>query len=169
MTIRQMLRAIFACAILVSQVRSADAASNLVWAGYTESETSLLTTELNSLGSNSNTVVSGSFTTTCVTADIQFKAGGTFTPVAPAYISVWFLRTLDAGTDYEDGSSSVTPQRGADVVIPIRAGTTITPITVMPNIQMPAGQYVVLVKNQTGATLPATGNILSRRCTALSQ
>ena len=93
--------------------------------------------------------------------------GCTMTPVAPAFIELWLLRSLDGGTNYEDGSSSVAPGRPADIIIPVRAGTTITPRPGVSGLVLPPGWYKPIARNQTGPSLPASGNLI--RFAAYSQ
>src|SRR5574337_280554 len=107
--------------------------SNLLWAGgylTGTTPTTALSTELNALANGSNTAAGSAINNgtgdKAIYADFQFLAGGTFSPVANGSISVWLLRTID-GTNYEDGSATVTPARRPDLIIPVYAGTTITP------------------------------------------
>lgn len=146
----------------------ADAATNFVWEGagtYGVSVTNLLTTQLNALASsNGNTLstLGGAFqnTTGRIYADVEFVAGGTFSPAAGAFIELWFLRSLDGGSTYEDGSASVAPSRAPDIVIPVTAGTTITPRNGAPGLVLPPAFYKPLARNQTNATLPTSGNLI---------
>jgi hypothetical protein len=59
-------------------------------------------------------------------------------PTANTGVSVWFLRAID-GTNYEDGSSSVTPARLPDVVFPVRAVTTAQRVT--RRVMIPPGTF----------------------------
>lgn len=93
-------------------------------------------------------------------ADVEFLAGGTLTPVAGAFIELWLLRSIDGGTNYEDGSATVAPGRLADIVIPVRAGTTITPRAGASGLVLPPGFYKPIARNQTGVALPASGNVI---------
>jgi len=143
-------------------------ATNFLWSGagsYSLAVGNWLTTELNSLGSsNANTLSTlGAAlhnTGAWLYADVEFLAGGTFTPVSPAFLELWLLRSLDGGTAYEDGSASVAPGRPADIIIPVRAGTTITPRSGNSGLVLPPGFYKPIVRNQSGAALPASGNLI---------
>jgi hypothetical protein len=142
--------------------------ANFVWEGsgvYGVAVANWLTTELNTLANSAANVLStlgAAFqnTTGRQFADVEFLAGGTLTPVAGAFIELWLLRSLDGGTNYEDGSATVAPGRPADVVIPVRAGTTITPRGGQSGVWMPPGFYKPIVRNQTGVALPATANLI---------
>jgi hypothetical protein len=146
-------------------------ANQISWTGYLGSVTTWMSSELNSLANSSTTTLaissvggtSGVFTPNSppyLYADAEFVAGGTFSPTAGAFIEVWLLRTLDAGTNYEDGSASVAPGRVADFIINVRNGTTITPRAGVQGIILPQDKYKVLVRNQCGVALPSSGNII---------
>lgn len=90
--------------------------------------------------------------------DVEFVAGAAFSPTDKGAIDVWMLRSLD-GTSYEDGSSSVTPPRDADAIIPVRGGTSITPRAGYPRQRLPVGYYRGLARNRTGVPLPANSVI----------
>lgn len=142
--------------------------TNFLWSGYLASAATFLTTELNALANSAaNTLTAAgseidNSTNKYPMADLEFLAGGTFTPLANGLIAVWFLRPLD-GTNYEDGSATVAPGRMADAIIPVRAGTTITPRANAVRVPLPVGKFKPIARNTTGATLPATGNTISWR------
>lgn len=139
---------------------------NFLWANtgsYGVSVTTWLTTEMNTLAASSANTLStlgAAFQNTggWIYADCEFLAGGTFTPTAGAFVELWLLRSLDGGTSYEDGSATAAPGRPADAIIPVRAGTTITPRAGFSGLLVPVGFYKPIVRNQTGATFPASGN-----------
>lgn len=143
-------------------------AINFLWAGagsYSASVSNWLTTELNALANSAGNTLStlgGAFQNTAglILVDIEFLSGGTFTPTAGGFLEVWLLRSLDGGTSYEDGSATIAPGRPADAKIAVRAGTTITPRAGLSGVQLPPGFYKPILRNQTGASLPATGNLL---------
>lgn len=153
----------------------AEAATDFLWEGagtYGLAVTNWLSTELNSLASsaaNTLSTLGAAFqnTTGRVYADVEFLAGGTFTPTTAAFIELWLLRSLDGGTNYEDGTAAIAPGRAPDLVIPVRTGTTITPRGGGSGLILPPGFYKPIARNQTGATLPASGNII--RFAAYSQ
>ncbi len=142
--------------------------TNFLWSGsgtYATSPVNLLTTELNALAASSGNVLTAASaaiqnTVGYIYADIEFIAGGTYTPTANGFIEVWLLLSLNGGTNYEDGSAVIAPGRFSDFQLAIRAGTTITPRSIVRGVVLPPAFYKVIARNQTGATLPATGNIL---------
>lgn len=134
---------------------------------------SLMTTELNSLANNANVASSvggssGVFTNTQGTsnfdgyprAKIEFvMAAYTGTPAANSGLSVWFIKTVD-GSNYDDGSSSVTPIRAPDVFIQVRALTS-GPQRIVRDCWVPVGTFKVLARNEgTGLSLASSGNTL---------
>jgi hypothetical protein len=132
------------------------------------SDFSLLSTELNSLANNTNCTPSSALN------NIQGESGKegyprgkvelllaaySGTPTANTGVSVWFLRAPD-GTNYEDGSSSVTPARPPDVFIPVRAVAS-GPQRVVKECWFPVGLFKALARNEgTGISFASSGNTL---------
>ena len=82
-------------------------------------------------------------------------------PTANTACVVWLLREID-GTNYEDGSSTVTPTRNPDLVFPLRAVTTAQRIVVTGDL--PPGAFVALLRNDgTGQAMASSGNTLKLR------
>jgi len=82
-------------------------------------------------------------------------------PTANTACVVWLLREID-GTNYEDGSNTVTPSRNPDLVFPLRAVTTAQRIVVTGDL--PPGSFVALLRNDgTGQAMAASGNTLKIR------
>lgn len=82
-------------------------------------------------------------------------------PTANTACVVWLLREVD-GTNYEDGSSTVTPARNPDLVFPLRAVTTAQRIAVVGDL--PPGSFVALLRNDgTGQAMASSGNTLKIR------
>lgn len=123
-----------------------------------------LSTELNSLANNSNAIKASALALTTanyVLAEAELVVTFGSTPTANTSVSVWFLREID-GTNYEDGSASVTPPRNPDVVIPIRATTNAQRI--IKQCILPPGNFKPLIRNDgTGQAFAATGNTLKIR------
>ncbi len=142
--------------------------ANFLWTGagvYAAGPTTWLSTELNALANSAANVLStlgAAFQNTAswLYADVEFLAGGTTTPAAGAFLELWLLRSLDGGTNYEDGSATVAPGRPSDIIIPVRAGTTITPRAGASGLLLPPGFYKPILRNQTGVALAATANII---------
>lgn len=122
--------------------------------------TSILTTGLNSLANNTGVVSSTiTFTETDYLIGL-FELVVTYgtAPTANTGCSIWYLQAPD-GTNFEDGSSSVFPARSPDVIIPLRAVNTAQRISVMA--PLPPGSVKFLLKNDgTGQAMAASGNTL---------
>ena len=146
-------------------------------ANLTASATTLLSTELNSLANNANVAssvggASGVFDNTLgdggvangyQMADVEgvFAVFGS-APAAGSALLVWFLQTID-GTNYEDGSSSTTPVRPPDVVLPFQASTSAQRVT-KSGVPLPAGKFKVLAQNSgSGQSLASSGNTVKVR------
>jgi hypothetical protein len=131
------------------------------------SQTSLLTTGLNSLANNS-AAQSSTFDNTVAAAgdgyllcDVELVVTYGVAPTANTGCSLWFLQTQD-GTNFEDGSSSITPARLPDLVFPLRAVTTAQRI--IRRSWLPQGAFQALLKNDgAGQAMAATGNTLKIR------
>jgi hypothetical protein len=124
----------------------------------------LLSTELNSIANNTNAIKSSSVTLTTqsyVLAEVELRVQFGGTPTANTSVSVWFLREVD-GTNFEDGSGSITPARNPDVVIPVRATSNVQRI--IKSCILPAGSFIPLIRNDgTGQSFAASGNTLKVR------
>ncbi len=126
--------------------------------------TDVLTTELNSLASASSTAAGTAFNNAQATANfngypyasVQFTmASYTGTPAAGSALYVWFLKSIDGGTTYEDTAGARAP----DVIIPIaQTGSGPQKVTVQ-NVPIPVGYFKAQAKNvNTGVTLNGSGN-----------
>ena len=131
-------------------------------------QTSLLTTGLNSLANNA-LAISGAFDNTQTTGagagytlcDVELVATYGSAPTANTAVAVWFLGSQD-GTNYEDGDASITPARMPDVVFPVRAVTTAQRI--IRRAWLPWGLLKALLKNDgTGQAMAASNNTLKVR------
>jgi hypothetical protein len=129
--------------------------------------TTLLSTELNSLANGSNSSAGTARNNVQATANFNgytrakielYLAAYSGTPSANTSVNVWFLRTVD-GTNYEDGSSSVTPARNPDVVMPVNA-TASGPQRIVRECFLPVGLFQPIAKNVIGIALAASGNTL---------
>lgn len=127
----------------------------------------LMSTELNSLANNSNAAATANLVNTQGTSNTDgyirgklelYLAAPSTTVTANTGLSVWFLSTVD-GSNFEDGSSSITPARSPDIVLPLRAVSTAQ--RVGRKVRVPVGTLGILLRNEgTGVTLGATGNTL---------
>lgn len=128
---------------------------------------SLLTTELNSLATNTmsaagsvvDNVVGGTNLDGYVRGKVEVVlAAYTGTPAVSSAVYLWFLKTIDGGSNYEDGSSSLQPARTPDVVVPVGAVAS-GPQRVVVECWVPVGKFKPIASNAgTGLTLAASGN-----------
>lgn len=139
--------------------------------GLLGSGLTIISTELNSLASGSSaisTVVHSTGVFSNVAGDTDLggypeayaelilgAAGGAYT--ANTGIDVYFLTSLD-GTNYEDGSTSVTPARNPDLTFPLRNSSTATRVKVLCFPPVCANIKCLVVNNGTGQALASSGN-----------
>lgn len=122
-----------------------------------------LTTELNSLATNTRTAAGPAIDNSSnldVYGWLEFLGTWGTNPSANAYIVIYMMPSAD-GTNYADGSNTVNP--GADAAIatiPILASTSAQRKIVGP-IMLPPGKLKFIVESQTGQTLAASGNTLT--------
>jgi hypothetical protein len=127
--------------------------------------TTVLSTGLNSLANNALVASSAITLSTGEPGYQRCEAELVVTygtaPTANTACVVWLLREVD-GTNYEDGSSTVTPSRNPDLVFPLRAVTTAQRIVVTGDL--PPGAFVALLRNDgTGQAMASSGNTLKIR------
>jgi len=132
------------------------------WTAYDSIQT-YLTTDLNSLTNNGLVIGSA----------IDFTASGTDRKLyidIELYLAsidlssqdnpaayIWLLRRTD-GTNFEDGSASITPARMPDDIIPLREANAAQRIS-GKLITVP-DQGKILIKNKSGVTWASSGNTL---------
>lgn len=129
---------------------------------YTAAIASILTTELNSLGSGSTSAASAAIDNT---TNLDLFADLTLTVAAQgaarsagANVSVYLTQALD-GTNYDD-TQSTTAELVA--VFSLDAATTARQSS-RRDVPIPPGLYKFFVVNNTGQALAASGNILEHR------
>lgn len=130
----------------------------------------VMSTELNGLANNASAASSGAITLTSagyLMALCELLVTFGTNPTANATINVWFLTSVDGGSNYEDGSSSVIPPRNPDVFFPVRAVTTAQRLNKL--CKLPVGTFKVLVQNNgTGQAMAGSGNTV-RICPITNQ
>jgi hypothetical protein len=126
----------------------------------------VLSTGLNSLAHNALAVSAVQLMRTGgndLLAEVEFAGSFTANPAANSGIVIWFLPTLETNqTLFEDGADGViVPTKRVSLVLGMRAVTT-----AQRRIEMavlPPGDYRVLLQNQTGSAMAASGNTLRIR------
>jgi hypothetical protein len=140
--------------------------------GFIATPFNLQSSQLNSLG-NGNTAISsvggtsGVFNQTNIAnammGEIWFQAGGAFTPTAGGSLWGWFIPSDDGGAHFEKLVANTAPPRSPDFIIPL-----FTSAYAAGDRQWCQGRYVmlewasfeVLIQNNAGVTLPASGNLV---------
>lgn len=129
---------------------------------YTAAIATVLSTELNSLGSGSTSSASSAIDNTSnldlfadLTLTIALQASARSTG---AIVSVYMTQALD-GTNYDD-TLSTTAELVA--VFPLDAATTARQAT-RRDVPIPPGLFKLFVVNSTGQALAASGNLLEYR------
>jgi hypothetical protein len=139
--------------------------------GFIATPFNLLSTELNALATvNSATSsvggTSGVFSQTnyanAIWSEVYLTLGGSFTPVAPAYLAGWFLFSPDGGTTFEAVVANTDLARTPDFVIPAMITTYASGAVLQASglVRVPWWSNKVFVNSHLGATLPATTNTL---------
>lgn len=139
--------------------------------GFITSPFSLLTTELNALANNANALssvggTSGIFTQTnfasAIWGEVSFKSGGSFTPTAGGYLAGWWLLSPDGGSTFEKVVAATDLPRPPDFIIPLFASAYATNDLAQSSgiVRLPWWSTKAYLANHSGASLPATGNII---------
>lgn len=114
----------------------------------------LMSSDLNTLASGASVVssvagASGVITLTSagyIEGELELVCTSTSNMTANTTVLVWFLRAPD-GTNYEDGSSSVTPTRNPDVTFSMRAANS---QRITKRCKLPPGPFKVLLQQNSG-------------------
>jgi len=131
--------------------------------------TTLLSTELNSVGNNAYSTLGAAFNNVFATlnfqgyplADIMLNlAAYTGTPVVGSYIGVWFIPAID-GANYDNAGTTISV--GPDAIIPVDALAS-GPYQRTITCKLPFGLFKTLAYNNgTGITLAASANTIKIR------
>ena len=149
--------------------------------GFTTTPFNVLTTELNALANagvatSSVNGTSGKFsqssTGNAVFGRCWATLGGAFASAASAgaSLSIWFLTSTDGGTTFESQTVS-PPPRPADITIPVGAATYAANAVLLS----PPRQYLwsetvkIVLQNNTGQAMPASGNVVTCGPEAMKQ
>lgn len=134
-------------------------------AGYFSAVTTLISSELTGIGSSIVATGASTFTSSAsfgqaIWGEVALTLGTSFTPGSGAFISGWFLRSLDGGTTFEiTQGTSVNPlPRSPDFIIPMSsiAYNSSSVIYGSGMVKMPWSPVKVFVQNNLGVTFPAS-------------
>lgn len=127
--------------------------------------TSVLTTELNALGSGGGKAISSTIdnaTYLDLFDDLELAVDFASAPTAGTVVEVYLLPSIDGGTTYPDGSASVLPQSSLYVGGFAVRNTTAAQVMLLRGVALPPGSFKYLVQNTTNLPFPATGSTLRR-------
>lgn len=124
-----------------------------------------MSTELNSLAATTGKAISSAIDNSSnldLFDDLELTVTFASAPTAGTVVEVYLLPSLDGGTSYADGSSTVTPQPSTFAGgFTVRAVTTVQRM-VLRGIALPPGFFKYLVQNTTNQAFPASGSTLER-------
>lgn len=138
-------------------------ANVIQWEAAWGSGSSVLTTEMNSLGNGSRTDQGTEFDNSSSLdqygAVLLYIPSGA-TPTAGGYVQIHLLSAHD-GTNYPKGSSTVDPG-GSSVVATMATPATASPQYIPSKLfRIPPTKLKLILLNRCGAAFPASGNTLT--------
>ena len=135
-------------------------------AGYFATVTTLISSELVSLGSSLTATSASVFTSSAsfgqaIWAEALVEWGGAITPAVGGFISGWFLRSPDGGTTFETApSSALGVARAPDFVIPLSTLAYASSGVAYASgiVKMPWSPVKLFVQNNAGAAFPSSAS-----------
>lgn len=122
---------------------------------------SLLTTELNSLGNNTLSSASAAVNNDAnldMYADLELVLAS-LSPTAGAYVAVYLLEAID-GTNYPEATNLRLKTSQLLLAIPLDTTAATAQRIAARNVLLPPGKFKVVLDNQSGVSLAASGNTL---------
>jgi hypothetical protein len=135
--------------------------------GPYKGQVSVMTTELNALASSTGKAISAAIDNSALEQgdlfdDLELTVTFASAPTAGSVVELYLLTSIDAGTSYADGSTTVLPQGSLFVGgFAVRAVNTIQRMH-LRGVALPPGLFKYLVQNTTNQAFPATGSTLER-------
>lgn len=129
--------------------------------------TTVMSTELNSLGASSGKAISSAIDNSDpmlaldLFDNLELAVDFVTAPTAGTVIEVYLLPSVD-GTNYPDGSTSILPQASLYVGGFVVRNDTAAQRMVLRGIPLPPGLFKYLVQNTTNQAFPASGSTLKR-------
>ena len=130
-----------------------------------ETITSAMTTELNSLGTNSRAIsaaLGADATAANLLGDWELTVDFVSAPTVDGLIDLYLVRSAD-GTNYEDGDATNRPVADAFGCSFQVLGTTAAQRLVCRDVVMPPGLYKAIIWNNSSQAFPASGSTLKVR------
>lgn len=143
------------------------AATNASTIGYFSAVTTLMSSELVTLGTSLTAVSASTFTSSgsigqAIWGEVAITLTASITPAAGSFISGWFMRSLDGGTTFEstNGSSGIGLGRPPDFIVPYSTGVYASSAVVYASgiVKMPWSPFKLFVQNSMGASLGSSAN-----------
>lgn len=138
--------------------------------GFIATPFNLYSTELNALGSGSTATssvggTSGVYTQTnfanAQKCFVFFESGGAFTPTAGGNLTGWWILSDNGGTNFEFTVANTAMPRAPDFVIPLYASAYAAGGRSWSQVvRAPWPSCKIYIQNNSGAALPATGNLI---------
>lgn len=133
-----------------------------------QSLTTVMSAELNALGSSSGKAISSAINNGPdsgnlngnLFADVELAVDFVTAPTGGTVVELYLLPSIDGGTTYPDGSTSILPQSSLFVGGFAVRNTTAAQVMVLRGIALPPGYYKYLLQNTTNQAFPATGSTL---------
>lgn len=124
---------------------------------------SVMTTELNTLAATTGKAISSAqdnSTDLYLYADYELAVTFATAPTVNTVIELYLLPSIDGGTVYPDGSSTVLPQAALYVGGFVVRAVTTAQVMVIRQVALPPGLYKLEVQNTTNRAFPASGSTL---------
>lgn len=130
----------------------------------------VMSTELNALGASSGKAISAAIDNYVPNPapyldlfdNLELAVDFVAAPTAGSVIELYLLPSIDDGTTYPDGSTSILPQSSLYVGgFAVRAVTS-AQVMVLRGVALPPGTFKYLIQNTTNQAFPATGSTLRR-------
>lgn len=124
-----------------------------------------MSTELNSLAATTGKAISAAIDNSSnldLFDDLELTVTFATAPTAGTLVEVYLVTSIDGGTTYSDGSTTVLPQSSLFVGgFAVRAVTTIQRMHIR-GVALPPGLFKYVVQNTTNQPFPASGSTLER-------
>jgi hypothetical protein len=138
--------------------------ATIQWGPY-RGATSVMTSALNALASTTGKAVSAAIDNGPngdLFDDVELTVTFASAPTAGSVVELYMLRSIDGGSTYQDGSTTVEPQPSTFVGgFTVRAVTT-QQVLILGGVALPPGSFKYLVRNTTNQAFPASGSTLDR-------
>lgn len=128
----------------------------------------VMSTELNALAATTGKAISSALVnddsqpqpTLNLFADLELAVDFVSAPTAGTVVELYLLPSIDGGTTYPDGSTSIAPQTSLYVGGFAVRNTTAAQVMVIRGVALPPGYYKYLLQNTTNQPFPASGSTL---------